>query len=294
MDLFEKAMNVRTLYSRNKVGYKLEDRREFKKVKDTLIKYGMPTKNFDSNLSMLEINEDFNKNTIYGKNDFIAGGYISNTNVLNPPTKEEDFIHELFHMASNNHSDKESLMGCEIRDVNSIFGESLNEGVADYFTSLSVDDYKSRHPVESFFAEYIAKIYGNEIYREFFNGDAIKFYESFKQDEAFIRNFVSFLDNYHRLIQRFYISSESGIIKTETANQISDAFIDCTCEFIRLLQLKKVNEKEFLDKLNEVFMDQENDFVTIINAFFRFSAYKGTENIIYEIREEIVEEGLGL
>lgn len=276
-------MNMRKIYSKAKTGYKLEDKKEFALVRSTLSRYGLPTKNFDINLSNLTINTKYQSES---DNSFRIGVYYPRNNVLNMPNDNDDFIHELFHMASNDASN-DTLGGCKIRGIKGIFGLSLDEGIAEYFTSLAKSDYVIRYPYEAFFASYIAKIYGMDIFKEHFNGNAIEFYSSFKQDEPFIRNVVSALDQYHESIQKFDFFGKDKNSYDNTCNY----FIDFVCEFVKLLQLKKIDENEFLNDLKNIMNDEKNEFVTLINAFFEYSTYRGKDNIYKTIREEIGEEG---
>ena len=291
MDLYDKMLNLRKAYDKESVGHKLEEKKEFSLVRSILTKYNLPVNNFDNNLGTLIINEKYNEDSSFEKNEFISGSYYYKNNLLNLPDNTGDFVHELFHMASNDMSKSSYYEGCRIRKEKGIFGTSLNEGITDYFTSLALPDYKSKYPFERLIASYIAKIYGMDIFREHFNGDAIAFYSSFKQDEPFIRNIVMFLDNYHAATQYFYLSGKK--IDKEYSDKVSDFFIDFVCEFIKLLQLKKIDESEFLKDLMAL-MNSDDTYVNLINVFFEFSTYKGKENIFKTIKEEIGEEEFNL
>ncbi len=291
MDLFDKMQNINKFYRINKKTHSIDEKKEFSKVRSTLAKYNLPTRCFDDNLVNLIINEDYDKSSINGSNPYIAGFYYYKTNTLNMPSNNDDLIHELFHIASNDFEKKDNLLGCEIKSTHGKFGTSLNEGIVDYFTLLTSDSYKSKYAVESFFASYISKIYGMDIFKEFFNGNAIDFYSSFKQDEVFIRNIVSLLDKYHSKIQSFY---NNGKITIEISDSVSDAFIDCVCEFIKLLELKKEDESEFLNSLSSLLSVEDNNYINLINGLFSFSEYKSREKIISVIKEEVDMEGFNL
>ena len=285
MGLLDDAMDIRSKFGNVKKGYSVGDKKEFGIVRSTLVKYGLPIENFDKNLSNLVINEDYDKDST----EVISGTYLYRTNVLNKPKTTEDFIHELLHMSSNLFENKELLPGCEIKNNNRNFGKGLNEGITDYFTSLCVSDYKSKYPIESFFASYISKIYGMNIFKEYFNGDAIKFYSSFGLDEPFIRNFVNYLDNYHYHLSNIMGLNSSSKAKESTAENVTDSFVDCVIEFAKLLQLKKIEEKSFIKELFN-FINLDSDNINFVNLMFINSSYGGVEGVFEEIIDGM-EEG---
>ena len=285
MGLLDDALDIRSKFGNVKKGYKLGDKEEFGIVRNILIKYGLPIKNFDKNLSSLVINEDYDKDGT----QVIAGTYLYRTNVLNKPKTDEDFIHELLHMASNFFENTGLLPGCEIKNKKRNFGKSLNEGIVDYFTSLCVSDYKSRYPIESFFASYIAKIYGMNIFRDFFDGDAIKFYSSFGPDEPFIRNLVSYLDDYHYQLNSFFELDTSLEAKITIPENVTNSFVNLASEFVKLLQLKKIEEKSFIDELYN-FIKSDSDNIKFINMMFFNSSCEGVEGVIEKIKKVIKED----
>ncbi len=304
MSLLDKAKNMNKFYNYNKPEFKLEDQIEFGIVRDTLVKYGMPTKNFDNNLSVLSINKNHDKDAV----DYTAGAYLASSNTVSIPKERDDYIHELFHMASNDSSDKNSLIGCKIRIEDVIFGESLNEGITDYFTSLAVKDYESRHPVEAFFASYIAKIYGMDIFKEHFNGNAVNFYDAFGEDKRSIIEIIGYLDDFHEKVQGFYKHKKSQNSKDSqstnnlenikylvtNANVVSAYFLDFVNEFVEFMQSKNLDAKEFVDSLGKMLDTEGNKFIDIINAFFSFSKYKSKDNIIKKIFVNKDEESFSL
>lgn len=275
MDLFSKITGLRKSHAESPGGYKLEDRKEFALVRSTLTKYGLTINNFDKNLSSLVISENNEK-----------ASYNYKGNIINASDETDDFIHCLFHMASNDIDKSDSFEGCKIKGPKGLFGTSLNEGISDYFTKLANHQYVTKYPYEAFFAYYISKIYGMDIFREHFNGDAIGFYASFKQDETFIRSFVACLDEFHSLSQELFQKPNGDIVEEKQANKLSESFIDCVSEFIRLLQLKKIDENEFLGDLESLMDDQVNDYINLINMSFLFSTHKGKEDVIKSIKEE--------
>ena len=284
MDFMKKITDIRRAYG-EKSGYKLEDREEFGTVRAILTKFGMPTRNFDSNLSTLIINEEETNS------EYVAGTYIARTNTLNMPSEKADRVHELLHMASNDMDHPDELEGCKTRGPSGLFGNSLNEGITDYFTKLAMPKYMNKYPYEAFFVHYINKMYGMDVFREHFNGDAKAFYASFKQDELFIRSFVQELDKFHNLSQEFFKRPQDQPLDKDQADKISDAFIDCVSSFVKLLLLKKLDEKEFLQDLNALMSSNDNDYVNLIDMFFILGTYQSKDRIFTTIKEEIGEEG---
>ena len=291
MGLLDKAMNLRAAYTHQKRGYRLEERKEFSIVRGVLSKLGLPTANFDKNLSTLLINEDYNDPYSTGNNAMIAGTYNARTNILNLPENEEDTIHELFHMASNDLDNKETLDGCKIKTLGSTFGTSFNEGIADYFTSLAVSNYTFRYPYEALIVKYIAKVYGYDIFREHFNGNAQAFYDAFKNDKPFILSLGVLLDKFHEISQKCILSGNPLSFK-ENADEASEAFISAMGGFLTLLQLKNIDETEFLDELRALMNTQNSEYITAINSFFELrSRNHGIDNVLKDIT---LEEGVGL
>ena len=271
MNLVSKITNLKRFYIRKTS----HNRKEFSIVRGTLTKYGLPTKCFDNNADTLIMDETDDK------------GYYYKTNTLKLPKKSEDLVCELFRMASNNFDNKETLTGCEIQNGNLIYAKSLDEGIIDYFTSLCFKNYKFIYPVESFFAYYLSKIYGFSIYREYFNGNAIEFFASFNNDEPFIRSFVDDLDKYHQY-------SNNKLRNETNAVSASEALINCMVNFVKLLELKGLDEDEFLDEFINILNNDKNENVNLVNYYLKNGVTKGKEYLFSTVKRNVNKEGVKL
>ena len=202
-----------------KQGYSLDDKPEFKRVRDFIIKNGYSARNFDKNLQTLII-----RKAVYSNKKNIPK-YDPYFNRITGETEGSDFIHELFHMASNI-NDGVVELGVMYRDGT---GESLNEGMTDYFTVMVSNNQNLSYPFEVLFFEFINQIYSHkrkEISSTYFEGDPDKFYNIFGEEKEIILQAIKELDKYTRDRKHNAIISTDIITKRLLVDQSISTPID--------------------------------------------------------------------
>ena len=269
-----------------KNGYKLEDKEEFKIVRDTLVKLGLSTKNFDYNLSKLIINNANNNNT-----------YSAYNNEINWPTLEEDRIHELFHMASNNFEEaSNNISGLEQEDKTGKFGMSINKGVTDYLTKEAKKDYRFKYPVEAKYVSFLTDMYGNKVLEPYALCEPNMFYASFGPNQLLVRDFVRELDSFNDLSYRFYRTFEANNIKSmRLASEVTDSFIKSFLNFYDLVAMNEGDIKKYMADMKTTLNTHDNIICDFIRIAFSYSGFGDPERVFNSIVEEIdKKEGLGL
>lgn len=287
MDL-SKITNLRANYSKSKVGYQLDDKKEFSIVRNTLVNLNMPTENFDLNLSNLVIESD----------SYTSGtSYNSKKDLITNPENSYDFIHELFHMASNN-AKKESI-GSIINIKGKRVGDSLNEGITDLFTYYGDNNYKQKYPIESFVASVLGDLYGKEIFINHFNGDSEKLYNCFGEDKTDVLEMILNLDEFTLSNIEFQDSISmigSGFVEKRKYNpdNLSDSFVDSMMLLFRLVSSKDEKlSKKYFDILNSEF-NKDNETINFLKSAFEMSSYENYDEVLNYIKEEIFEEEMKL
>ena len=285
MDL-NKITNLRAYYSNSKIGYKIEDKKEFSIVRNILLKFGLPTKNFDDNLKKLVIESD----------NYSSGtAYDPNRTLITNPENSNDFIHELFHMASNNKSTN-SFGSIIYVDGNNI-GNSLNEGITDLFTLYANNNYKQKYPIESFVALVLTDLYGNELLVNHFNGESKKIYDSFKEDKNAVSWLIMSLDEF--TTANIKLQDSISMIGTKNIDfdeynpdDLTESFIDSISLLLKLFLEK---DKKLFDNYSEILInefDKDYDAINFLKQVFDMSSYENYVGVLNYIYEEINEETL--
>ena len=178
----------------NKKGYNLDDKEEFKIVNDTLSRFGIDTSLFINNLKTLIIKSETASHLIDNDSIVSHGSYNPLTNEI-MLVDESALIHELFHMASNK-LDYTNNLGVLFHKNGREVCKSLNEGITDLFTSMSINGYECKYPLESLFASFLSEIYGNEIFVYHFKQNPSQVYKLFKEDIQKVAMIIVKLDEY--------------------------------------------------------------------------------------------------
>lgn len=178
-----------------KKGYKLEDKEEFGIVYNTINNLGMDKSNFLIQLQSLIILKENNPESE-------ISGYNPKSNTINY-AKEEDLIHELFHVASLKSGNPDSGIVVVEDDFRSNYG--LNEGITDYFTELAKHDAPCCYPFEKLVAESLCFLFNKDIFKSYFNNSYDEFINSFPEEIRIdIIDLISNLDEYNDLTQSIY------------------------------------------------------------------------------------------
>ena len=278
-DLFDKIKS----YSK-KFEHKVTDRKEFKIVRDTLVKYGMSTVFFDRNLQDLQITESvFDKNAI-------EGSYNPRNNSIEVLDNKYSIIRELFRMASRNKENNNELMGILQRDnKGNITGVGFDDGINDYFTHLACPEYETIYPFEERVIAIISETFGIKPFTNHFSANPHGFYSSFGQDQLFIMEISKRLDNYnkslHQLNDMMRSNDVSAVIKdgNRLVNTIVDNIIGVCTKLFDLLELKGVDSSKYMVEMKQLF-EKENNMAQI-RTLVESSNYKKTDkvfNMIYQ------------
>lgn len=267
MDL-NKILNYRNI----KIGYSVDDRKEFKMVRDCIIDRGYSPDLFDKNLSSLVLEEDMGKSQLSEICE-----YDPFLNKINGKMAGVNFVHELFHMASNNEENKN--VGIMTKDG---FAESLNEAITDYFTQLICTNYTPHYHFEVLFLESINYLYGfniNDKFKYYFLGESDQFFNSFNEDKDLIMSAVRELDAYTKLEFKNYNIlmndlNEEKVPSEEIYSHLVNAFS---------IIIKMGNKKDIGDDLLD-------DFEYMVREYVH---EKYADGIIESIENSIgVEKGL--
>lgn len=278
MDL-SKITNIRGSYGNYKSGYKLNDKKEFSKVRSLLSIFNLPTNNFDRNLESLIILED--KTT--------GSSYDIKRNQINNSGNENDFIHELFHMASFN---KESGTFGSV-NMSNHFGESLNEGITDLFTYLVDEKYEVKYPIEVYVASVLNDFYGNSFIDSHFKGDIKGVYDSFKGDKDSIIEVVSNMDEYTKnnivLMDTLY-NIDSGVNKNSyNPDLLCDSLVDAISALLRVISEYDKDDALKYFNLFRMEFNSGSDAIKSLKSIISTSSYNSYEELINYIKEEVFE-----
>lgn len=218
IDANELINSLKTKYY--KKGYNLEDKKEFGIVYDTLDRIGMDKSNFLAQLQSLTIIKENDPNSE-------ISGYNPKTNTINY-TKEEDLIHELFHMASLKEGKSDSGIIVIEDDLRSNFG--LNEGITDYFTELAKFDAPCSYPFEKLVAESLSLLFGVNVFKGYFNNSYDEFINSFPEEiQIDIIDLLMNLDEYNQLTQSIY-SNDFFPEDIESVREITYLVLKSLCD----------------------------------------------------------------
>jgi hypothetical protein len=132
------------------------------------------------------------------------------------------------------------------------------------------------------------------IFKEFFNGNANKFYTSFRQYINKIIPFTEYLDQIQKLTQECLEADDYFEEIDNKANEIVELLKKCINEFVKILQSKNIDVDEFLDEFSEMLNDKNNYFVTSFNLFFDHSSYRSKDNFFETMKLEKKEKGIKL
>lgn len=258
-----------SVFLATKKGYSLEDEKEFRIVYDTLMNYSMPTDNYLNNLKSLVIS----KSNI--SSESVLGSYDAKRNVINKPSLSSDFVHELFHMASNI-NDGSPNVGVYLKKGSHGFGKSLNEGITDFFTGLTDNKYEYRYPFESLIASSFCELFGKDIFKYHFDGKFKEFYNQFGEYSDLVIQVVSNLDNYFKELDNLSLGKGINI------SNLYDSFIDTSISFLELVN--NIDENKgivYFNRIKDMF-NLENNNVKSIKALLG-SEY-GLDSMFSEIK----------
>lgn len=217
-----------------KKGYKLEDREEFGIVYNTLERLGMDKSNFIMQLQSLVIIKENNPSSD-------ISGYNPKTNTINY-AKEEDLIHELFHMASLKNGSLDSGIVVVEDDFRSNFG--LNEGITDYYTEVAKVDAPCSYPFEKLVAEALSFLFGKDIFKGYFNNSYDEFINSFPEEiRVDIIDLLSNLDEYNQLTQSIY-SKDFFPEDIESVQEITNLILRSLYD---ICEYSELNNEELID-----------------------------------------------
>ena len=203
-----------------KKGYKLEDKEEFGLVYNAIGRLGMDKTNFIVQLQSLTMLKENNPESE-------ISGYNPKTNTINY-AKEDDIIHELFHMASLKNGNPDSGIVLVEDDFRSNFG--MNEGITDYFTELAKNDAPCCYPFEKLVAQSLCFLFGKDIFKGYFNNSYNEFINAFPEDIRIdIIDILSNLDEYNSLTQSIY-SKDFFPEDLESVQEISEAILKSLCD----------------------------------------------------------------
>ena len=252
VDLFDKITNIGKFYSK-KFEHKVTDREEFKVVRDALVKYGMNVSFFDRNLRDLTIKES-------NEGQFVMGSYNARTNSIMLSDDKYSFVHELFHMASNNSDNKNELMGVLQKDNRGyLFGSGFNEGITDYFTHLVYPEYEPAYPFEEKIISIISETFGIKSFANHFNADPKEFYNYFGRDMLFVMEISKHLDEYNKSLYNLLSIIDRNNIIEITKNydflveKISNSITKVCDKLYELLELKGVDTQKYKDEISNLF-----------------------------------------
>ena len=212
-----------------KVGYNLNDRKEFQKVRNVLVNNNLPYENFDNNLKSLII-EKYNINS-----------YSPTRNKINILKGMKNLSHELFHMASNKLDGSRNIGSM----LESGIGNSLNEGITDYLTQEVELNYDMYYIFEAFYFRILSRIYnGNIILVNHFNGNPEGVYDSFGSDRNLILDITKCLDKYTKSVV-----NSSDAIDNKNFGDIYISYDDFTDAFGEIFKRYSYQNDPFYDKM---------------------------------------------
>ena len=275
MDM-DMIMNPGKYFNKGNVGYRLKDNPLFSVVRTTITKYNMLPILFDENLRTLRIQKDTAKES-FGESMVgeVLGSYDPKRNSIVEPTDKNDLIHELFHMASNDSLKKD--MGVIVDG----FGESINEGITDMFSSFATldekrdeDKYEVRYPFEKLMAEFLGSLYGIRIFNNYFTNNGNRFYESFGVDTEKVKTIIGNLDRFTKAKNSFFD------IKVMDFNEFTSSFIDTFNSFVDLVKDKKESYPNMYYQLLISMLNQNNEAVNVIKEIIKSSDYKNINNVL--------------
>ena len=173
-----------------KVGYTVDDKPEFKKVRDFIVSEGYSTENFDHNMKSLMFGQKPSASKFAGFCE-----YDPFLNRINGEAEGDNFIHELLHMASNI-EDRRYEIGTMCIDGT---GESLNEGMTEYLTMLVTQNSQDSYPFEVYYFGFLTEMFfelRKKMIAKYFEGDPIEFYKLFGEKRKVVIQSVRQLDKF--------------------------------------------------------------------------------------------------
>lgn len=282
MDM-EKIMNPSKFYGASKIGFNLDDNPVFRRVRNTLVSYAMPTTLFDRNLKTLEMRKDNTKGSTFGE---VLGSYDPKRNKILEPSDSRDLIHEVFHMASNRKDDSQNMGVLEYN-----FGASVNEGITELFSYLSTlnennpdDKYEIRYPIEKLFAEFLGSMYGFKIFKHHFNCEPRKFMDEFGEDKDRVQVLISELDKLTRAKNDFINMKEIDY------NEMANSFINAFGGFIDLAISKNPSYGNAYFELIRGMLRQKIESVDSFKTMMELSDFGNIDNIVDVIGEHCFGE----
>ena len=228
-------------YKDIKMGYSVDDRKEFKIIRNYIVNNRYSPDLFDKNLKSLILEENMGKSQL---SEICA--YDPVMNKINGKMAGVNFIHELFHMSSNN--EETQNIGIMTKDG---FAESLNEGITDYFTQVICPNYIPYYHFEVLLLESINYLYGFNIgskFKYYFLGDSEGFFNSFKEDKELIKSAVRELDAYTKLDYKNYNILMNDLKEERVpAKEIFDHLVNAFIIIIKMGNKKGIGEDIFED-----------------------------------------------
>ncbi len=252
-----------------KFGYNVDDKLEFKVVRNYIVNNGYSPRLFDHHLESLVIDKEMNKKVT---SKFVD--YDPVMNKINGTSKGYRLVHELFHMASNN--DENINVG--VRNGFD-FGNSLNEGITDFLTQSVCLDYDVRYIYEVLFLEAISYMYPSTIKERmkcYFEGESAKYFDAFGEDRKIVVDAVSELD----LFTKKKSHNSRSLVTGEELYPIDEITDHLTNAFSIIINRAKELNEEAAEELLEDF-----EYTT-----FEKNVFKDPEKLFKQLLSKINKE----
>lgn len=251
----------KALEAYGKKGYEKEEKDYFLKVYEYLKNNGYSVERFEEKLKTLRLKKGTEQE--YG---YFGAHYDEKNNSISY-INEEDLYHETFHVATS---------GIEYKYIDdngkeSRIGTGLNEGIIDLLTQKITSNVRTNYTFQRICAGVIEKIYGEEIFKPYFEGSLRDFCNQFK-DKELVMDLIEDLDEYTNVT----INGKSQESMVESfSNVISDLVGLCeTLPKEKQEEIVKYLDKEFKsdDMLRTIYnVERINNEAFNINNYFDFN-----------------------
>ncbi len=212
MDKSVMNIYVSSLFDKFNKTSSFKDSSSFKKIERFFsLNDWINTTNYYKNLESLKC--DFDVFSIGSNND---AEYLYEENKIRY-SNASSLVHELFHVAS---SKDRTYCGSV-----SLFGgkTALNEGFAEYFTSLVDGGDSSYYPIEKTAVAMLVYTYGVEMFKEFFNANYQGFLNQFSTDTE-LSKVLRVIDSLEEHYQTYSSSSFSKMVRLRLEIYQKDIF----------------------------------------------------------------------
>ena len=227
-----------------KTGFDVEEKDYFQKVYNFLKKNNYDTTRFEGKLKTLQLIR------VPEKEIGLGASYKEKDNCL-VYWNENDLYHETFHIATK---------GIVISRDDLTIGKGLNEGITDMFTRKIKNDANLHYKFENMCAEVLKMLYGEDIYKPYFNGSGEKFVNQFEQN--MIYPFLKSLDEYNSLMTEFYTNLSNRKSIGGIHSKIAEAFHKVIFEIVYLCRSNMGNKTSEVG----IYLDEQlnsDEFATI-------------------------------